>query len=236
MSNVWCREKDINELERIKRYCYSYYLTIQYYGGFRNKECLRIRWGDVKPIKKSSKLEQRINRSIYIPEWNAKTGVSREVVAPVAIQFERIKEQYKKLGITEFGRQDYVFINLAKTKRGQNIPYEQAAMEKRLKAVIEGSGLKKKLDETGRHITQYSARHFAVVDALMRNVSVYDVAMNLGTSVHYIQKTYAKQLTAIMKQAEITKGQGYWKTLEKKEQEIDDKFVKTLLDMGKEKQ
>jgi len=211
MTNVWCREKEIDELERVKRYCYGLYLTIQYYGGFRNKEILGIRWGDVKQIKKSSKLEQRINRSIYIPEWNSKTGVSRECVAPVGVQFERLKEHYKKLGITEFGREDYVFINLSKTKRGKNIPYEQPAMEKRLKAVVEGSGLKQKLEETGRHITQYSARHYAVVDALMRNVSVYDVAMNVGTSVHYIEKTYAKTLTAIMKQKELTKGQGIWK-------------------------
>jgi hypothetical protein len=220
MTNVWCREKDIDELERVKRYCFGLYLTIQYYGGFRNKEVLGIRWGDVKQIKKSSKLEQRINRSIYIPEWNAKTGVSREVVAPVGMQFERLKEHYKKLGITEFGREDYVFINLAKTKRGQNIPYQQPAMEKRLHTVVEGSGLKKILEETGRHITQYSARHYAVVDALMRNVSVYDVAMNVGTSVHYIEKTYAKTLTAIMKQKELTKGQGYWKAIEEREKGI----------------
>ena len=80
-------------------------------------------------------------------------------------------------------------------------------MEKRLKAVVEGSGLKKVLDDTGRHITQYSARrHYAAVDALMRGVSVYDVAMNLGTSVNYIEKTYARQLTAMMKQKGSNKG------------------------------
>jgi len=148
---------------------------------------------------------------------SSKTGVSRECVAPVAIQFERIKEHYKKIGITEFGKDDFVFINLAKTKRGQNIPYQQPAMEKRLKSVVEESGLKKKLDETDRHITQYSARHYAAVDALMRNVSVYDVAMNLGTSVFYIEKTYAKTLTAMKKQAELTKGQGYWKSVEERD-------------------
>ena len=239
MTNVWCREKDIDELERVKRYCFGLYLTIQYYGGFRNKEVLGIRWGDVKQIKKSSKLEQRINRSIYIPEWNAKTGVSREVVAPVGMQFERLKEHYKKLGITEFGREDYVFINLAKTKRGQNIPYQQPAMEKRLHAVVEGSGLKKILLETGRHITQYSARHYAVVDALMRNVSVYDCAMNYGTSVHYIEKTYAKTLTAIMKQKELTKGQGYWKAIEEREKGIlkdeNDLMEEGLLSRGRGK-
>lgn len=216
MTNVWCREKDIDDLERVKRYCYGLYLTIQYYGGFRNKEVLGIRWGDVKQIKKSSKLEARINRSIYIPEWNAKTGVSREVVAPIAMQFERLKAHYNKLGITEFGREDYVFINLAKTKRGHNIPYQQPAMEKRLKTVIEQSGLKKKLDDTGRHITQYSARHYAAVDALMRGLSVYDVAMNLGTSVNYIEKTYARQLTSMMRQKELTKSQGYWRAIEER--------------------
>ena len=30
-------------------------------------------------------------------EWNAKTGVSRDVVAPVAMQFERLKSNYKNL-------------------------------------------------------------------------------------------------------------------------------------------
>ena len=217
MTNVWCREKGIDDLERTKRYVYGLYLTIQYYGGFRNKEVLGIRWGDVKTIKKSDEYEFRVNRSVFIPAWNSKTGVSRDAVAPVGIQFERIKAHYKKLGITEFGKDDYVFINLAKTKRGKNIPYEQPAMEKRLKAVVEGSGLKKILDETGRHITQYSARHYAAVDALMRGVSVYDVAMNLGTSVNYIEKTYARQLTAMMKQKELTKGQGYWKMFEERE-------------------
>lgn len=219
MTNVWCREKDINELERTKRYVYGLYLTIQYYGGFRNKEILGLRWGDIRMIKKSSKMEARVNRSIYIPATNSKTGVSRECVAPVAYQFERIKEHYKKLGIEDFGKDDYIFINLAKTKRGKNIPYEQPAMEKRLKAVVEQSGLQKKLDETGRHLTQYSARHYAAVDALVRGVSVYDLAMNLGTSVNYIEKTYAKQLTSMMKQAELTKGQGYWKSIEDKDSE-----------------
>jgi aminoglycoside N3'-acetyltransferase len=48
----------------------------------------------------------------------------------------------------------------------------------------------------------------------MRDVSIYVVAMNLGTSVHYIEKTYAKQLTAIKRQAQLTKGQSYWKEIE----------------------
>ena len=52
MRDKWCREKDIDDLERVKRYVYGLYLTIQYYGGFRNKEVLGIRWGDVKNYQK----------------------------------------------------------------------------------------------------------------------------------------------------------------------------------------
>lgn len=215
MTNTWCREKEISELERTKRYIYSHYLVINYYTGCRNKEMLGLRWGDISTIKHEDKESQRINRGIFIPAENSKTGRSRTCVAPVAFQFERIKEHYKKLGITKFGREDFVFINLTKTKRGTNTPYDQPAMEKRLKAVIEGSGLKKILDETGRHITQYSARHYAATDALMRGVSIYDVALNLGTSVHYIEQTYSK-ITALKKSGEITKGQGIHKVIEEK--------------------
>jgi integrase len=213
MANTWCREKGISELERTKRYVYSHYLIINYLTGCRNKEMLGLRWGDISTIKHESKESQRINRAIFIPAENSKTGKSRTCVAPVAFQFERIKEHYKKIGITSFNRTDYIFINLAKTKRGTNTPYDQPAMEKRLKAVIEGSGLKKILDETGRHITQYSARHYAVTEALMRGVSIYDVALNLGTSIHYIEQTYSK-ITALKKSKEITRGQGIYKVIE----------------------
>ena len=90
---------------------------------------------------------------------------------------------------------------------------QQPAMEKRLRSVVIGSGLQEKLDETGRHITQYSARHFAATNALMRGVGIYDLAVNLGTSVFYIERTYS-HITAMMKSKELTKGQGYWKVIE----------------------
>jgi len=215
MKNTWCREKEISDLERMKRNIYSHYLTINYFTGCRNKEMLGLRWGDISTIKHEDKESQQINRGLFIPAENSKTGRSRTCVAPVAFEFKRIKEHYKKLGITRFSREDFVFINLANTKRGTNTPYDQPAMEKRLKAVIEGSGLKKILDESGRHITQYSARHYAATDALMRGVSIYDVALNLGTSVHYIEQTYSK-ITALKKSGEITKGQGIHRVIEEK--------------------
>lgn len=108
-----------------------------------------------------------------------------------------------------------MFINLARTKFGKNIPYQQPVMEKRLKSVVVGSGLQEKIDETGRHITQFSARHYAATNALMIGIDIYDLAVNLGTSVHYIKRTYSP-ITAMMKSQELTKGQGYWKAIEER--------------------
>ena len=53
MTDKWCREKGIDELERVKRYVYGLYLPIQYYGGFRNKEIL-VSGGDIKTLKNQS--------------------------------------------------------------------------------------------------------------------------------------------------------------------------------------
>jgi len=224
MTNVWCRENGIDVNEKLKRHIYGFYLTINYYTGARNKEMLGIRWKDISPIPTESVYDQRINRAIFIPADNAKTGRSRHIVAPVASQFERIREHYKRAGI-RVDRNDYVFINLSKTKRGTNTPYNQPAMEKRLRQILIGSGLQAKLDETGRHLTQYSARHYAATQALMRGVDIYDLSVNLGTSVLYIEKTYS-HITSMMKSKELTKGQGRWKAIEdrirtgKTEQEI----------------
>ncbi len=212
MTNKWCREKDIDDNERLKRHIYGLYLTINYYTGARNKEMLGIRWRDVAVIATESKEDQRINRSIFIPADNAKTGRSRHIVAPVASQFDRIKAHYKKARIG-VDRDDYVFINLSKTKRGTNTPYEQPAMAKRLKQVLAGSGLQEKLDATNRVLNQYSARHFAATQALMRGVNIYDLSVNLGTSVLYIERTYS-HITSMMKSKELTKGQGRWRAIE----------------------
>ena len=96
MTNKWRREKDIDDLERLKRRVYGLYLTINYYTGCRNKEMLGIRWKNVSAIPTESKLNQRINRQIHIPAENSRTGRGRMCVAPVAIQFERIRCTIKK--------------------------------------------------------------------------------------------------------------------------------------------
>ena len=86
-------------------------------------------------------------------------------------------------------------------------------MAKLLKQVLAGSGLQEKLDATNRVLNQYSARHHAATQALMRGVNIYDLAINLGTSVLYIERTYS-HITAMMKSKELTAGQGRWNAIE----------------------
>ena len=63
MENKWCRDKEIDDLDRTKRRVYGLYLTINYYTGARCKEMLGLRWKDIQPIPTESKEDQRINRS-----------------------------------------------------------------------------------------------------------------------------------------------------------------------------
>lgn len=209
MNYKWCNSRDIEEPEMIKRRCYALYFSISYNLGTRNKEMLGIRWCDIKPIPTDSPANQKINRSVFIPTENSKTGRSRFIVSPVAEKFERLKKWYRRAEV-EWEQTDFVWTNLAKTKRGTNTPYMQPAMEKRLKAVLEGSANDGVWVPNGRVITQYSSRHYYATDRLREGVNIYDLAVNMGTSVQYIQSTYSK-LTALMKSEEITTGQGIHK-------------------------
>ena len=168
---------------------------------------LAIKWSDISINPNDTPENKRRNRVIHIHAENSKTGRSRNIVAPIAEKLERIKKHYKKLNYTPEPN-DYVFINLTKTKRGSNIPYKTPAMEKRLKQVLELSGMKEKMEQEGRHITLYSARHFYCTQRLMHKVDMHTLALNMGTSINYIEKTYS-HLTTLMMSDEITKGQGW---------------------------
>jgi integrase len=207
MNTNYAREKGIDELEVIKRRVFALYLSINYNIGARTKEMLQIKWGDIAINPADTPENKKRNRVITIHPENSKTGKGRRIVAPIAEKLERLKIHYKKIDI-EPQKDDYVFINLAKTKRGSNIPYQTPAMEKRLQKVMKLSGLKQKLEEEGRHITLYSARHFYCTQRLMNKVDIHTLALNMGTSINYIEKTYS-HLTTLMMSEEITKGQGW---------------------------
>lgn len=231
MSYHWLRDAEIDETEKLKRQLYAQFFVIHHYTGARSKEILGIKWEDVNVIKTDTKENKKFNRSIYIPSTNSKTGKSRHIVAPVAEYFDRIKRVYKSLGI-ECNRSEYVFQHISKTKRGKNLPWGQPLIDKRLKSVCKLSADDGIWSPEGRNITNYSARHYYATTSLMRKVNIYDLAINMGTSVNYIEKTYS-HVTALMKSAEITKEQGVHKVLDR----IEDKEAGyEVLENGKIKQ
>lgn len=222
MRDNYATEKGISQREMVKRRVFALFFSLHYNLGARNKEMLGLRWSDITKNPRDDAEGQKNNRVFNIDASNSKTGKGRNIVASdVVSKLDRIKSWYNRLGITP-EKNDYVFINLTETKQGQNVPYDSVAMEKRLKSVLEKSGMKEKLDADGRHITLYSARHFYATARLMRGVSMGDLALNMGTSITYIEKTYS-HLTTLMRSEEITKGQGWSgkvkmdKTTQKKE-------------------
>lgn len=62
------------------------------------------------------------------PQKTHKLDAHEIGVAPVALEFKRIKQSHKKLGIEKLGKSEYAIINLAETKGGLNIPRNQPAM------------------------------------------------------------------------------------------------------------
>ena len=207
MQNKYCREKGLSELEQVKRRVFALYFSIHYNIGARTKEVLGMRWSDITINPNDSAENKKRNRVIHIHAENSKTGKSRNIVAPIAEKLERVKKHYKKIGY-EPEPNDFVFINLSKTKRGANIAYQTPALDKRLKSVLELSGLKERLDQDGRHITLYSARHFYCTQRLLNKVDMHTLSLNMGTSITYIETTYS-HLTTLLMSEEITKGQGW---------------------------
>ena len=212
MQYKWVNEKGISDDEKMKRRLYGLFLTVHYNTGCRSKEILGLKWSDINYVPTDTKQDKKFRRAITISKENSKTGVSRTIIAAVAQQFDAIQRIYKELGI-EKKRDDFVFQHISKTRRGKNVAWGQPLIEKRLKSVCEGAAAAGVWEPNGRNITNYSARHFYATQAIMRKMSIYDIALNMGTSIQYLESTYIHS-TTLMKADEMTKGQGIYKVLE----------------------
>jgi len=204
----YCNEKDITEKEKIKRRIFGIVLTIAHYTGMRPKEQLGIKWRDIRINKLDSNEDQKINRIISIPKENSKTGVGREIVAPIQPQLQRLKKWYRELGfeVNENGDQ-YVFPRLTISTIKDNTPTTQVAWTHRLKKVFYGADKDGAIILNGRIPTLYMFRHGYITNRLLRGVSMEDISINCGTSITYIESTYS-HLTTAMRSKEITKDLG----------------------------
>ena len=204
----YCNEKGIDENELIKRRVYGLVFTMSHYMGCRPKEMLAIKWSDISINRNDDKVGKEVNRLIHIPAENSKTGRSRDIISPIAPQLARLVKWYRKLGFEVNQNSDqFVFPRLTLSSLNQNKPTSDVAWSKRLKKVMEGADRDGFIQLNGRVITNYQARHHHITEAIMRGVDIYDIALNCGTSINYIEKTYS-HVTVQMRSKDITKGLG----------------------------
>ena len=208
----YCTEDGITEKERIKRRIYGITHTIHHYTGMRPKELLSIRWCDISDVDKDKK-GFGVDKVIHISSEVAKTGQSRDVIAPISNQLERLKKWYAKLNhIVDENSNEYVFLKCTDTAIKNNEPKTDIELTKRIKKVYEGADRDNYIVLNGRNITNYSARHHFITQGLLRGVDIFTISLNAGTSVQYIEETYAKGLKTRMVSDELTKNLGIHRT------------------------
>ena len=192
-----------SEKEQIKRRIYAVTHTIHYYTGCRTKELLNIKWSDISDVDRNKK-GFGIDKVIHISSETAKTGRSRNIVAPIANQLNTLIKWYGRFGHNVNTNSDeYVFLKMTNTAIGNNEPMTDVAMSKRIKVVYDNAEKDGYLTLNGRNITNYSNRHSHITDRLLNGVDIYQIALNCGTSVQYIEETYS-HLTTMMKSDELT--------------------------------
>ena len=208
----YCTEEGITEKERIKRRIYGITHTIHHYTGMRPKELLSMRWCDISDVDKDKK-GYGVDKVIHISSEVAKTGQSRDVIAPISNQLERLKKWYLKLGhrVNE-NSNEYVFLKCTDTAIKNNEPKTDIELTKRIKKVYAGADADEYIVLNGRNITNYSARHHFITQGLLRGVDIFTISLNAGTSVQYIEETYAKGLKTRMVSDELTKNLGIHRT------------------------
>ena len=208
----YCTEDGITEKEKIKRRIYGIIHTIHHYTGMRPKELLSIRWCDISDVDKDKK-GYGVDKVIHISSEVAKTGQSRDVIAPISNQLERLKKWYAKLNhIVDENSNNYVFLKCTDTAIKNNEPKTDVELTKRIQKVYEGADRDNYIVLNGRRITNYSARHHFITQGLLRGVDIFTISLNAGTSVQYIEETYAKGLKTRMVSDELTKNLGIHRT------------------------
>ena len=84
---------------------------------------------------------------------------------------------------------DFIFPRMTYSIIHENVPTTDVAWTKRLRVVMKGAEKGGYWDAKGRNITNYSARHHYITEAIQRGVDMYDIALNCRTSINYIEKT-----------------------------------------------
>lgn len=200
----YTREKDLTDIERRTRILFTKFVGVMVNTGLRPREFLTLRWCDISNFKGSDGKADSKVVVLHIRAEVAKTGRSRNVVAPVKRRLEVIKNSLKDIGY-EVRPEDFVLINPLQSDRGA---YSRQMFHERLKKTLQLAGLADEIKLNQSKISLYSFRHQYICWRLRYgNVPIHLIAKNCGTSIQKIEQTYGHIETE--RQVEvITKNQG----------------------------
>ena len=206
----YCKDKSISAAEKSKRIVFTKMIGVMMNVGCRVKELLGLQWNEVyaNPLDDADK--RKVNMLVKVRRTNSKTGKERVVAAPIKRRIDVIKREQMKLGL-ECNPTDLIFANPT-SKEGK--AYTRENIGKRLKYVLQHSGLQEEFDKQGMVITLYSCRHTWISWRLRYgNVPIHLLAEAAGNSVSMLMKTYAK--ISVERQADVlTRAQGFAKMAE----------------------
>ncbi len=194
---------DVPKEELIKRKIFSEFVLIISNVGFRTKELLGIKIGEISEGEGWDDEKKKTNIVMKVRKENSKTGKGRLCVAPVRDRVEKVKKYYKQLGVKQ-EKEDYLFINPTSKKRNS---YGRMVFHNRLKKVLLDSGLQDEFDAEDKRVSLYSFRHlYACWRLRFGNTPIHLLAKQMGTSVGKIESTYGHIM--VLEQADqITKNQ-----------------------------
>ena len=202
--------KDVPKDELIKRKIFTEFILIIANVGFRSKELLGLKVGEISEGEGWDDEKKKTHIVMKVRKENSKTGKGRLCVAPVRNRIDRVKKYYKELGVKQ-DKTDYLFLNPTSKKRNS---YGRMVFYNRLKKVFQDSGLQKEFDAENKRVSLYSFRHqYACWRLRFGDVPIHLLAKQMGTSVGKIESTYGhimvlEQADQITKNQEILKRNG----------------------------
>ena len=206
----YCKDKSISEAEKSKRIVFTKMIGVMMNVGCRVKELLGLQWNEVYPNPLDDAEKRKVNMLVKVRKTNSKTGKERVIAAPIKKRIDVIRREQMKLGL-ECNPTDLIFTNPS-SKEGK--AYTRENIARRLKYVLEQSGLQEEFDREGMTISLYSCRHTWISWRLRYgNVPLHLLAEAAGNSVSMLMKTYAK--ISVEKQSDVlTRAQGFAKMAE----------------------
>ena len=215
--HIYCAKKhnkDQPDAELLKRKIFTEFIMIIANVGFRSKELLGLKVGEISEGESWDAEKRKTNVVMKVRKENSKTGKGRLCVAPVKERIEKIKKHYKDLGV-KLDKTDYLFINPSKQNCDKNRKqYGRMIMYNRLKEVFRESGLQEEFDKENKNVSLYSFRHqYACWRLRYGDVPIHLLAKQMGTSVSKIESTYG-HIMVVEQADQITKNQEYLRRMD----------------------